>query len=165
MFWAVAVNLYLTRFRAYDPEIGRWLSRDPLRTAEVEIGANLFAYVGNNPINKTDVSGLDPFDGLKGGCKFIGELFEERVGHEFEGALPGAGGTLADCAFCFESGLEDLKDCVQCALGLTIPPPGPLTDCEYPGHDPGIHPGGMPSPCNPEPICPEPGPPEPPTCR
>ena len=58
MFWSDEAGLPLTRFRAYDPTLGRWLSRDPLTKAEIEEGANLYAYVRNNPINMTDPLGL-----------------------------------------------------------------------------------------------------------
>ena len=58
MFWSPEVNLSLTLFRAYDPEIGRWLSRDPLKGAEVTEGPNLYAYVGNNAVNHIDPLGL-----------------------------------------------------------------------------------------------------------
>src|SRR4030095_7021232 len=36
----------------------RWLSRDPLDRAEEREGPNLYAYVGNNPIENTDPLGL-----------------------------------------------------------------------------------------------------------
>jgi RHS repeat-associated protein len=58
MFWSDEVQLSLTLFRAYDAGLGRWLSRDPLRNAEIQEGANLYAYVGNNPINAVDPLGL-----------------------------------------------------------------------------------------------------------
>jgi RHS repeat-associated protein len=58
MFWSAEANLNLTQYRAYDPELGRWLSRDPLRNAELIEGPNLYAYVANNPVNLTDPSGL-----------------------------------------------------------------------------------------------------------
>lgn len=58
MFWSSEVELSLTRFRAYDPELARWLSRDPLRNAEQVEGPNLFVYVRNNPVNATDPLGL-----------------------------------------------------------------------------------------------------------
>jgi uncharacterized protein RhaS with RHS repeats len=37
---------------------GRWLNRDPLKNAELRQGANLYEYVGNNPVGRTDPSGL-----------------------------------------------------------------------------------------------------------
>ena len=52
-------GLYLTWFRAFDPRLGRWLSRDPLGEPA---GLNLYAYVGNDPINLMDPLGLK--DGL-----------------------------------------------------------------------------------------------------
>jgi RHS repeat-associated protein len=58
MFYSSEASLALTRFRAYDPELGRWLSRDPLDHAEVSQGPNLYAYVGNGPVNHTDPLGL-----------------------------------------------------------------------------------------------------------
>src|SRR5437588_8199054 len=47
-------NLDLATYRAYDPDLGRWLSRDSLGGAELKQGPNLFAYVGDNPINLFD---------------------------------------------------------------------------------------------------------------
>jgi RHS repeat-associated protein len=58
MFWANEVSLYLTMLRAYEPNAGRWLSRDPLKNAEVEEGHNLYAYVHNDPVNFMDPLGL-----------------------------------------------------------------------------------------------------------
>jgi RHS repeat-associated protein len=58
MFFATEASLSVTPFRTYDPELGRWLSRDPLGDAEVQEGPNLYAYVRNNPINATDPLGL-----------------------------------------------------------------------------------------------------------
>jgi RHS repeat-associated protein len=48
-------GLVLTWYRAYDPNTGRWLSRDPI--AE-EGGLNLYGYVGNDPIDWVDPFGL-----------------------------------------------------------------------------------------------------------
>ncbi|MFZ5895027.1 MAG: RHS repeat-associated core domain-containing protein [Myxococcota bacterium] len=41
--------------RDYDPETGRWITKDPLLLGG---GSNVYAYVGNDPINLTDISGL-----------------------------------------------------------------------------------------------------------
>jgi RHS repeat-associated protein len=58
MFVVSEARLNLTRYRAYDPEIGRWLSRDPLKEAEVKEGPNLYAYVRNDVVNRIDTLGL-----------------------------------------------------------------------------------------------------------
>jgi uncharacterized protein RhaS with RHS repeats len=42
-------------YRVYDPQTGRWLSKDPI---EEEGGFNLYAYVGGDPINWIDPLGL-----------------------------------------------------------------------------------------------------------
>jgi RHS repeat-associated protein len=49
----------LVRFgtRDYDPAVGRWTNKDPIRFAG---GLNLYAYVENNPVNLTDPDGRVP---------------------------------------------------------------------------------------------------------
>jgi RHS repeat-associated protein len=61
MFSASEAGLALTRFRAYDAELGRWLSRDPLPKAETQEGPNLYAYVANDPVDHIDPLGLRLF--------------------------------------------------------------------------------------------------------
>ncbi len=51
---ASGLNYY--GYRLYASETGRWLSRDPL---EEDGGENLFAFCGNEPVNKADFLGLD----------------------------------------------------------------------------------------------------------
>lgn len=65
MFYNADSGLYLTRYRAYDPVSGRWLSRDPI-PATGALVANLYTYVGGNPISFTDRLGLcsDPLQDL-----------------------------------------------------------------------------------------------------
>ena len=48
-------GLYYYGYRYYDPQHGRWISRDPL---EEEGGVNLYGFVGNNGINNTDFLGM-----------------------------------------------------------------------------------------------------------
>ena len=63
--------LDFTKFRAYDPEKGRWLSRDPI--AELG-GNNVYSYVSNNVIEKIDLLGLcEACSGGGGGqsCVFL----------------------------------------------------------------------------------------------
>ena len=59
MFWSPEAALNLTYFRAYDPGVARWLSRDPLPGAEISQGPNLYAYVRNSPAMLTDALGLE----------------------------------------------------------------------------------------------------------
>ena len=48
-------KLYYFRARWYNPEAGRWLSKDPIGIAG---GLNLYAFCGNNPVNFVDPLGL-----------------------------------------------------------------------------------------------------------
>ena len=50
-------GLILCTHRHYDPQQGRFLTRDPLG---YDGGINLYGYTANNPINGLDPSGLDP---------------------------------------------------------------------------------------------------------
>jgi RHS repeat-associated protein len=92
MFFAAEVNLAFTRFRVYDPNLGRWLSRDPLKNAELIEGPNLYAYVGNKPVSRTDPLGL--------GMSTLDEYCIDQLTMHYpecqelarQGLLPGAAG-------------------------------------------------------------------------
>ena len=49
------VRLYYYKARFYDPETGRFLQTDPIGTDD---DLNLYAYVGGDPINRADSSGM-----------------------------------------------------------------------------------------------------------
>ena len=51
-------------YRHYDPEVGRWLSKDPIRFNGGD--TNLYGYVMQDPINLVDPSGLTPGDTING---------------------------------------------------------------------------------------------------
>jgi RHS repeat-associated protein len=46
-------------YRFHDPELGRWLSRDPIGEYG---GLNLYAFVGNDPVSQSDPLGLYELD-------------------------------------------------------------------------------------------------------
>ena len=52
-------GLYFLQTRYYDPEVGRFISRDSIEYADPETicGLNLYAYCGNNPVMNVDPSG------------------------------------------------------------------------------------------------------------
>lgn len=50
-------GLLYMRLRYYDTEVGRFINKDPIGFLG---GLNLYAYVGNNPVNASDPSGLGP---------------------------------------------------------------------------------------------------------
>jgi RHS repeat-associated protein len=56
MYYHAVCKLNLTYYRPYDPNLGRWLSRDPLAEKG---GLNLYEYVYNNAINYVDRLGLE----------------------------------------------------------------------------------------------------------
>jgi RHS repeat-associated protein len=56
-------GLLYMRARYYDPEVGRFISKDPIGFAG---GLNLYSYVGNSPLSRIDPSGLDWLPGPKG---------------------------------------------------------------------------------------------------
>jgi RHS repeat-associated protein len=53
--WQSHGVLSLTLYRAYDGELGRWISEDPIGLAG---GLNLYSYAENSPVRFTDPLGL-----------------------------------------------------------------------------------------------------------
>lgn len=90
------IALYHMGARYYDPQLGRWLSEDP---AGIAGGLNLYAYAGNDPVNRRDPTGLwdcvDAGDPGVGGwvchytaqdCADIGQAFDDACWHELASA-------------------------------------------------------------------------------
>ena len=51
-------GLYYVSSRYYDSEIGRWINADGyVSTGQGVLGYNMFAYCGNNPVNRLDYTG------------------------------------------------------------------------------------------------------------
>jgi RHS repeat-associated protein len=100
-------GLYLTRFRAFDPNDGRWLSRDPYQEGG---GLNLYNYCGENPVIRADRTGLaptmtvtttpgapysSPIDITIGNCKCHDVRFRQTVADIYTDSDPFTGGAPA----------------------------------------------------------------------
>ena len=90
-------NFVLTRYRAYDPGLGRWLSADPIGEKG---GINLFAYLLGDPVNSFDPFGLDRWVSGIGHAKItVEDPCSKETGYtqidygpeEWTGALRGKG--------------------------------------------------------------------------
>ncbi|MBQ7590292.1 MAG: RHS repeat protein [Verrucomicrobia bacterium] len=54
-YYDTEARLYYYGYRYYSPDMGRWLSRDPI---EEQGGLNLYGFVNNDPVNGHDMLGL-----------------------------------------------------------------------------------------------------------
>jgi RHS repeat-associated protein len=79
------IGLLQYEYRNYLPAIGRWTTRDPLGEAG---GLNLYAFVGNNPVNWVDPWGLE-----------YAEIMAKSVGilGGITGGVAGASGGVVVC--------------------------------------------------------------------
>ncbi len=148
-YYDAETNLHYNHFRYYDPELGRYITSDPIGLSG---GMNTYVYVGNNSINFIDSIGLHKGDPLYGyGKKFWNWLHREEGGDLIKELKdPNIKQVPKDVAEPYYKEWKKKKD----AGGYVDPEifewliPWPLTPSEL-GADPCELPGGP--PCFPEP--------------
>jgi RHS repeat-associated protein len=136
-FYHAGTGLVLTWFRAYEPKLARWLSRDPLANVERWFGPNLYTYVEGDPLNRVDPDGL-----ISNWCQVVG---------------------FAVFIFCYRVAKLSYERCEEIALEahdtcVKSPPPTPNACLGFgpggpgPGGPNGPSPGGPNGPLPPGPA-------------
>lgn len=82
--WIEDARLYHYKARAYNPSLGRFMQTDPLGYVD---GANLYAYVLNDPVNFTDPWGLEAYCYMHNNMDGYTFTFRDRDGNEGIGAV------------------------------------------------------------------------------
>jgi RHS repeat-associated protein len=78
----IGSGMQIGLLRWYDPNLQRWINRDPIGEAG---GINLYQFVRNNPINAVDRNGLDyyevpaPFGPLNSPSYYYGDTWGEDI--------------------------------------------------------------------------------------
>ena len=104
-YWDDFAGVYLAYFRVYDPDLGRWLSRDPISE---EGGINLYGYVGNGPLGAIDPFGLSWLDWeippwLVNGTAGAADALSFGITDKLRGAV-GANDVVDKCGGAYKGG-------------------------------------------------------------
>jgi RHS repeat-associated protein len=109
-------NLDLAVYRAYDPDLGRWLNRDPIEEAD---GTNLYAYVGNRPIASVDPLGLQARNPVQALYDLLRHSAGSAATHSGMAEIEKG---LADCRRIPHSRCGERKCCVISVLARRVGP-------------------------------------------
>jgi RHS repeat-associated protein len=78
--WNENSGLYYYLFRFYDPNLQRWLNRDPIGEFG---GNNLYEFAFDNPVSKVDSYGLD----CANDCENQYQRDQQKIKHDYEVCL------------------------------------------------------------------------------
>jgi RHS repeat-associated protein len=112
-------GLYYNRARYYDQSVGRFINEDPTR---FDGGIDFYAYVGNNPTNRTDPDGMG--DTPKSCAKALEELAKAQAVASarwakfiaFGDKEPGHAKSLVQALNRLQKAIDDVKKNCNCDL-------------------------------------------------
>lgn len=131
-------GLYYFNARWYDPELGRFITEDPIKD-----GLNWYAYVSNNPLNKIDPTGLEEANApglikqyyentVRGAVDFVGFAFLNGV-NSVKNAISNLFKGNADASVNVSARLSEEKF----KVGVTFDNGTTTTKVDNPVKDPG----------------------------
>lgn len=109
--WDAEAGLYYFNARWYDPELGRFISEDPIMD-----GSNWYAYVENSPLTHTDPTGLGPWDVIVEKARELGREAKKEATALFR--------EVKDALFPPQRTAQEVKDTVKAVAdeNVSVPP-------------------------------------------
>ena len=121
-------GLYLCQNRFYDPQNGRWLTRDPIGFAG---GVNVYGYCAGGPVGNADPSGLKVYIVQPGGG-----AVDPRDENEIRRQLKLIGAPGSPTQQMMYDLIVDKRPHYISPLGPGVPPEGAQSNGEYVFYDP-----------------------------